>query len=988
MARRSSPPPPTSPRRAVMISLAIGAIIGCGLLVWWIASPGLTADQLLAAARAAQAAGDFHRAEQVAMQAFARDSRLPEAALFAGDCAAKQKAWTRAIEHLRKITSKEPTISLQALLREADIQYRHLHHLAKAERAYRAALAIDADNVSANQSLANLLSLCGRMREATPLILRLIRQGGDPEVLLLLVRGEVGIDNPTLLNSAREAAPDDPNPLVGLAWQAINQQQSAEAESLLRSAIMLDSKLVASRILLGRLLLQGERSAEYADWSQHLPLAAEDVADTWHLRGQMAEALGDNPGAIRCYWEAVRRGPESKTATFRLAHGLAEAGETTAANVFRNRLQQINALDEIQNRVLFAADRGRPELLLPLAQAYEAAGRLWEAYGWCRFGLEVDPHSPTLRLYSERLGRRLKDEPLQQVTPSANVALTIDLSHFPLPKLQSESQIPADRFDRPVAVPTFRDDAASTQLVFRYFDGVSGPPTHRMFEFTGGGIGVLDYDVDGDPDLIFTQGRNWPPGSPDVTSGDRLFRNSGETLFTDVTESTGIREDGFGQGVTIGDYNADGFPDIYVGNIGRNQLWMNHGDGTFTDATAAAGLKTDSWTTSTLMADLTGDGLPDIYDVNYLTAEDIFDRVCRHPDGSPKQCLPQDFYGQPDQLWQNLGDGHFRDVTTEILGDVPPGMGLGVAAWDADGSGRLSLFVANDTTPAFFFRPETNGAVQGRMREAGIEAGVAFNGSGKATACMGVAVGDIDDDGRMDLLVTNFLAEPNTLFVNSTPGFFEDQTRKRGLEEPSLSMLGFGTQFLDADLDGRLEIFVANGHLDDLTRFNRPYKMPPQLFAQDALGRFMEFPREKIGPYFEQKWLGRAAARLDWNRDGLEDLVVGHLFEPVALLTNTTAATGHHLSVQLIGTESNRDAIGTMVHVRIGSRTIVRQLTAGDGYQCSNERRLIFGTGSASQIDELTVRWPSGRVQTFTDVAVPASWILREGNPPRFQSDR
>ncbi len=965
-----------------MIGLSVGVLVGVGLVLWCWTSSRIPPAELLSKARAEHAAGRFDRAEAFALQTLKADDGLFEAALLASDCAEKQQAWTRAIEYLHAASTAGEEIRLAALLREAKIQYRHRYHLAEAERAWRAALAIDPEQTDANQGLVKLLSLCGRMPEATPFILRLIRQGGDPEVLLHLVRGEVALDDPKRLHSAREAAPEDPNPVIGLAWQAFNEDRLEAAESLLRTAMQRDADGVTQRLLWGRLLLRAERTSEYGDWQKALPPAADEMAETWFLRGQMAEALDDNPGAIRCYWEAVRRGPEAKVATFRLAHCLATAGETAAAQAFRDRLQQLTALEEMQNRVLFTADRGRPELILPLAQAYESAGRLWEAYGWCGLAVELAPGLATLHSYHERLQRRLKEEPLQQVTSAANVALTIDLSHFPLPQLQQASTGATEQSENHAAVPTFREDASTTGIAFRYFDGVSGIPTHRMFEFTGGGIGVLDYDRDGNPDLVFTQGRNWPPSSHDPLHCDRLFRNQAGGKFADVTVPAGIEEDGFGQGVTVGDYNADGFPDVYVANIGTNRLWLNHGDGTFVDATASAGLHSDRWTTSTLLADVTGDGLPDIYDVNYLTAEDIFDRVCRHSDGLPRQCLPQDFYGQPDQLWVNSGDGRFRDATAEILGEFPPGMGLGIAAWDADGSGRLSLFVANDTTPAFFFRPEANASKSLRLRECGIEAGVAFNGSGKATACMGVAVGDVDDDGRMDLLITNFLAEPNTLFVNLTPGFFEDQTRKRGLEEPSLLMLGFGTQFLDADLDGRLELFVANGHVDDLSRLGRPYKMPPQLFAMNADGRFHELPAAQIGPYFEQKWLGRAAARLDWNRDGREDLVVGDLFEPVALLTNTTAVTGRHLSLQLIGTESNREAIGTSVEVRIGTRKIVRQLAAGDGYQCSNERRLIFGTGSAEQIDELTVRWPSGKRQTFTTIPVPANLILREGQDP------
>jgi hypothetical protein len=237
----------------------------------------------------------------------------------------------------------------------------------------------------------------------------------------------------------------------------------------------------------------------------------------------------------------------------------------------------------------------------------------------------------------------------------------------------------------------------------------------------------------------------------------------------------------------------------------------------------------------------------------------------------------------------------------------------------------------------------------------------------------------------MDLLITNFYAEPNTLFINTGPAFFDDQTRRYGLEAPSLNMLGFGTQFLDANLDGRLELFVSNGHVDDLSRFNRPYRMPPQLFGMDRKGHFVDLPKNGLGPYFEKNWLGRAAARIDWNRDGRDDLAVGHLFDPVAILSNTTAAVGRHLSLRLIGVQSNRDAIGVTVQARIGSRSIVRQLTAGDGYQCSNERRLVFGAASAVQIDELNVRWPSGLMQHLVDVALPAEIWLREGLDPIIQ---
>jgi hypothetical protein len=438
-----------------------------------------------------------------------------------------------------------------------------------------------------------------------------------------------------------------------------------------------------------------------------------------------------------------------------------------------------------------------------------------------------------------------------------------------------------------------------------------------------------------------------------------------------------LQEDDFGQGIAVGDIDGDGFSDLYVANIGPNRLWRNNGDGTFAVVTIGEPHERD-WTTSCVIADLNGDALPDVYDVNYLTGPDVFERVCAHPDGAPAMCMPFHFDAQADRLWLNLGDGRFRDATPEVFTVAPEGKGLGVAVWDAHGEGRLSVLVANDTTPNFFFDNVSLNVSDFRLEDRAIASGLALNADGKATGCMGVALGDVDDDGGIDLLVTNFLAEPNTLYMHIADGMYADQSRQRGLYEPSLGVLGFGAQFLDADLDGRLELFVANGHIDHLRSQGRPYRMPAQLFHWNGRG-FVQVDAAGLGDYFQQSWLARAAARLDWNRDGREDLVVGHLEDPSALLTNTTLAAGSRIAMCLVGTESERDAIGTIVTVRVDERTIVRQLTAGDGYQATNERRLVLGLGRDESIDELEVRWPSGVVQHFGELALYGDTVLVEG---------
>ncbi|MFG0334905.1 MAG: CRTAC1 family protein, partial [Maioricimonas sp. JB049] len=545
------------------------------------------------------------------------------------------------------------------------------------------------------------------------------------------------------------------------------------------------------------------------------------------------------------------------------------------------------------------------------------------------------------------------------------------LARYPLPEFD-DGTLPAESSARQqgdanvAAGISFRNDAERVGLQYRYCNGTSGEPTRRMYEFTGGGIGVLDYDRDGLPDVHFTQGHPWGEPDPEGPFVDQLFRNEAATAFSNVTAAARIREAGFGQGVSVGDVDGDGFPDLYIANIGGNRLWLNNGDGTFSDATESAGIEGEAWTTSCLLADLTGDGLPDLYDVNYVTAPDVFERVCPRPDGTPGMCMPFHFDSQPDRLLINDGQGGFVDATAERLPVHAAGKGLGVALWRETDTGRLNLFVANDTTPNFLFVSEQNGESPA-LQEQGIASGLAFNAAGKAEGCMGIAVGDVDGNGHLDLHITNFYNESNTLYAGLGGGIFEDRTRQLGLEHPSLPVLGFGTQFLDANADGRLELFVTNGHLDDLRASGRPYRMPAQLYAWNG-ERFVLADPKRLGAYFQQEWLGRPAARLDWNRDGREDLIVGHLEDDVALLTSAGRESGRFLALTLVGTGSGRDAIGTTVTARVGERTIVRQLTAGDGYQVSNERRVIIGTGEAKQIDELTIRWPSGIVQTFRGI--------------------
>jgi hypothetical protein len=461
-----------------------------------------------------------------------------------------------------------------------------------------------------------------------------------------------------------------------------------------------------------------------------------------------------------------------------------------------------------------------------------------------------------------------------------------------------------------------------------------------------------------------------------------LLRNRGDGRFDDVTVSAGVGDNGYSQGVTVGDYNADGFSDLYIANIGLNHLYRNNGDGTFGDATFGLGRVDSSWTTSCVLADLNGDAFPDLYDVTYLAGREPLESICRDDrrKGGVRTCDPGMFQAQPDRLLLNRGDGSFFDVSRQAGILAPDGKGLGVVAANFRKTAQLDLFVANDTTANFFFINSASPAGSPPVFiENALISGCAYDSDGRAKASMGVACDDVNGDGLFDLFVTAFYKESNTLYLQQPGEIFADRTGEAGLKEPSFQMLGFGTQFLDADLDGWPDLAVTNGHIDDLTEFGAPYRMPAQFFRNGGFGRFEKLLPAELGVFFERQQLGRSLARVDFNRDGLDDFVISHLDTPAALVANCTSGAGHFFTLRLHGVDSNRDAIGTIVRVEAGGRTRWKQLTAGDGYQASNQRQLVFGLGEHTSVEHLIVTWPSGREQRYSQVAADAEYILVEG---------
>lgn len=517
----------------------------------------------------------------------------------------------------------------------------------------------------------------------------------------------------------------------------------------------------------------------------------------------------------------------------------------------------------------------------------------------------------------------------------------------------------------------FDDVHSAVGVEFQFDTGANGRAF--MVESTGGGGGWLDYDRDGWPDLYLVQGGN-PTELPAHPTGDRIFRNI-EGRFVDVTSFTNIADLQYGQGLAVGDFDDDGFDDVFVSNVGPDVLLRNFGDGTFEDVTLTAGMADPRWGSSSAWSDLDSDGDLDLFVCNYLKYDVHRPKDCRKDDGRPAICHPEQIDPEDNACYENLGDGTFRRVETSwnLLG--PGSKSLGVAIADFNGDFRPDIFVANDTTANHLFIQEATG----RFVERASALGCAMNSLGQYQANMGIAFGDYDGNGFPDLYITTFTGDSNTLFANLGPQGFHDVTRMEGLHKPTLPYLGFGTVMADFNSDGFQELMIANGHIDDWRYKHELYAMPPQLFT--CTGTRWNELTHRAGPYFQGQYLGRAMSTADYDRDGDTDVLVAHQDAPAAILNNQSPP-GHWLQIELIGLQSNRRGVNASVEVRQGQRRIVQQLVGGTSYCSAHEPVLHFGLGAQSEDCTVTVRWPREGFSTQTaTTTVDRRMVIREHSP-------
>jgi hypothetical protein len=543
----------------------------------------------------------------------------------------------------------------------------------------------------------------------------------------------------------------------------------------------------------------------------------------------------------------------------------------------------------------------------------------------------------------------------------------------------------AEMQGQPSAV--FTDVTAESGVDFRHHSGAAGGLL--LPEVIGAGGALFDFDNDGDLDLFAVESGAVPGTSrPAAQSLSRLYRNDLDPAtrrirFIDVTERSGMTTAGYGMGAATGDIDNDGWIDLYVTNLGSNQLFRNRGDGTFVDITAASGADDPRWSTSATFFDYDRDGWLDLFVANYVDFTATMKRECFSSGGAPDYCNPVVYAPTPDRLLHNNRDGTFTDVSVKAGLTRPTGRGLGVLAVDLNEDGWTDLYVANDGDANQLWINERG---SGTFRDEALLAGVAVSRTGQAQGSMGIDLADFDRDGDEDLFVTNLDNESNTLYLNAGKGLFEDRTNEFGLFR--LGFTGFGTRFFDYDNDGWLDLALVNGavrHLPAQVRRGDPYplKQRNQLLRNDTGRRFVDVTGQ-AGSSFDRLDVGRGLATGDLDNDGDSDLVIFNNNGPLRVLRNDVGSRQHWLGIRVV--ERRRDAVQTRIElVRPREAPLLRRVQSDGSYCVASDPRVLIGLGTAGSAQSVRVRWPGGSVEEFRDLAADRYWVLEAGKAPRPQ---
>lgn len=934
-----------------------------------------TAEEFLELAKRLQRNGDLDRAADAAYKALIQEPENGAAKLLAGRIEAARRNHETAAEIAGSIDVRSrlgrPAVEL------------HYEQLMKCDRPSDAvdvilsALQTRGEMSKWRHQAWGLLNELGRREEASAQAISLCRSGeATTSELLSLVRRNESYPTPAMLKKEGNENPSELfRPGLGMARWHSSQLDFRAGLAELATQNEAGFRTSAACALYGRLLTETQSSEEFSAWHAKCSDEVRQTNDYWAALGTYFFDAGQFEASAHALLNAVRRDPTDRTSLQRLAKVFDALGRADDGLQFRHRGTAIAATEEDSDALYVASDdlqtSGR------LTRRVMDLGRPFETLQWTLLRMPAAARNERATVAAQRNELLNSKRALQMAAESS--LIEIDPDDFEMEPAYRALVDGADGAGATSSVATVEvlaqprlvNVAAQRGLDFQWYQDVeinlTSIPIH---ESIGGGIGVLDYDLDGWPDVYLTQGSGEPP-TDQCTRSSVLFRNvAGE--FAAVTPQAAAEDRNYSSGIAAGDVNQDGFPDLYLGSLGRNRLLINNGDGTFRDATEGMGELADRFTSSLAIADINGDSLPDLFEANYIEMEGGFTLPTIGDDGREELPSPLFHYADSDRWFENLGDGRFQ--MHEVQRDVAkPGTSLGIIVTDFNGNGMNEVFVGNDVRGNhFLMRADKNLFVN-----AADVKGIANGFSGSANGCMGIASGDFDRDGRLDLHITNYAEESANLYLQSEGGGFTDSAVRYRLDTLSFPNVGFGTKAIDIDRNGWLDLVVTNGHIFDMSDAGEEFRMAPQMLMRKDRNFELVSVADDSG-YWEGRYLGRAMATLDFDRDRRIDFLIGHLDQPLALLQNQTETVGRGIQLELVGTGSERDAIGARVVVTAGDEVFSQWMTAGDGYFCSDEPVIDIGIGT-NEVEQVEIFWPSGQRQTFAGLQYGKRYLIVEG---------
>ena len=944
-------------------------------------------------AEAALDAKDFSEARAFAIAELLEDPENSDAAWLMARLESQKGDGSRAIEFADRVRI-ESRHGLAAVefsvrrLRQSDRREDAAERLRSAiDRCI--SLRLDADDPKLTRLRHQAWRLCnelGMRIEASQIAEDLCRAGmATPEELASLVRRGMAFP----FNVDEEAAAESTfgSPLALARWHYDRERPDDALEALGDFAIEDSPPPVAA--FASRLWAETQRSELWKSWFASADAVVRDHTDTWAGWGIVLFDDGHYEASVRALLEAVYRDPTDRLSVQRLSRSLAAVGRQDDSKQFAFRGIQLSDSERLAQRFLEARlDRS---IASDLARITIEMERPFEALGWAKHAAGSGGEADRIALQRMRLASDPRTRQLSRETGLLGVDREIfELKMDDFVTARSNAVDPAKRLhredvfvgsDEPMTDFRFEDVAEALGLQHQYFKDteidLSVIPIH---ESLGGGIGVLDYDLDGWPDLYLAQGSCDPPRETGTRSSE-LFRNRTDR-FVRATESSGASDRHYSTGVSCGDINADGFVDLYMAALGKNRLLINNGDGTFSDRSEWIDGEDHFFTSSVAIADLTGDGLADLFEANYIEMDGGFDLPSR--DASGRYALPSPLmhYPESDRWFANAGDGTFtRHVVS--ADHVSPATSLGLLIADFDGRPGNEVFVANDVRPNHLLHLSADKPPRNTADTRGLGRG--FRGT--PNGCMGVAAGDFDRDGTLDLHITNYFEEPANHFLGQPDGSFRDSSVALGLATMTVSNVGFGTKAIDIDRNGWLDFAVLNGHVFDMTDQGQPMRMFPQLIRGSA-DQCVLVEERALGRYGGEPNLGRSLATGDFDLDGRIDMVATHLDRPTALLRNQTLDGGNHLQFELVGRSAERGAIGSVVEVPTDQGVFKAFLTGGGGYLASDQPIVDVGLGRARIRGPVVIRWPDGSRQTVAIDELGVRYLIIQDDPQPWRREK